>query len=80
MWGQDAVLEKVKENLVFLEDPESIEATGGYVPGGILLYGPPGTGKTLMAEAVAGETGQALRVRRARRLHSTCSSASACSR
>ena len=58
VWGQDAVLEKVKENIVFLEDPESIEERGGYVPGGILLWGPPGTGKTLMAEAVAGETGR----------------------
>ena len=58
VWGQDAVLERVKENIVFLEDPGSIESRGGYVPGGILLWGPPGTGKTLMAEAVAGETGK----------------------
>jgi len=58
VWGQDAVLERVKENLVFLEDPEAIESRGGFVPGGILLWGPPGTGKTLMAEAVAGETGK----------------------
>ncbi|HXW79668.1 MAG TPA: AAA family ATPase [Acidimicrobiales bacterium] len=58
VWGQDAVLEHVKESMVFLEDPESIEQRGGYVPGGILLWGPPGTGKTLMAEAVAGETGK----------------------
>ncbi|MET0275528.1 MAG: AAA family ATPase [Acidimicrobiia bacterium] len=58
VWGQDAVLDRVKENIVFLEDPESIEDRGGYVPSGILLYGPPGTGKTLMAEAVAGETGR----------------------
>lgn len=58
VWGQDAVLEKVKENILFLEDPESIEARGGYVPSGLLLWGPPGTGKTLMAEAVAGETGK----------------------
>ena len=58
VWGQDSVLEKVKENIVFLEDPEAIEAKGGYVPAGILLWGPPGTGKTLMAEAVAGETGK----------------------
>jgi hypothetical protein len=58
VWGQDNVLEKIKENMVFLEDPERIEARGGYVPGGILLWGPPGTGKTLMAEAVAGETGR----------------------
>jgi ATP-dependent Zn protease len=54
--GQDAVLERVQENMVFLEDPESIESRGGFVPGGILLWGPPGTGKTLMAQAVAGET------------------------
>ena len=58
VWGQDHVLERVKENIVFLEKPELIEETGGYVPGGILLWGPPGTGKTLMAEAVAGETGK----------------------
>jgi cell division protease FtsH len=54
--GQDAVLERVKENIIFLEDPEAIEKRGGYVPGGLLLWGPPGTGKTLMAQAVAGET------------------------
>ena len=54
--GQDAALGQLKETLVFLDDPESIESRGGYVPGGILLWGPPGTGKTLMAQAVAGET------------------------
>ncbi|MFG1922559.1 AAA family ATPase [Cryptosporangium sp. NPDC048952] len=58
VWGQDHVLERVKENIVYLENPEAIESKGGYVPGGILLWGPPGTGKTLMAEAVAGETGK----------------------
>ena len=58
VWGQDHVLARIKENLVFLENPESIEKLGGYVPGGILLWGPPGTGKTLMAEAMAGETGK----------------------
>ncbi len=58
VWGQDHVLGRVKENILFLEHPEQIEARGGYVPGGILLWGPPGTGKTLMAEAVAGETGR----------------------
>jgi cell division protease FtsH len=58
VWGQDNVLARVKENMVFLEAPEEIEDRGGYVPGGILLWGPPGTGKTLMAEAVAGETGK----------------------
>jgi cell division protease FtsH len=58
VWGQDAVVDRVKENMVFLDRPEAIEEKGGYVPGGILLWGPPGTGKTLMAEAVAGETGK----------------------
>ena len=58
VWGQDAVLARVKESMVFLENPASIESKGGYVPGGILLWGPPGTGKTLMAEAIAGETGK----------------------
>ncbi|ACU54758.1 AAA ATPase central domain protein [Acidimicrobium ferrooxidans DSM 10331] len=56
VWGQDAVLDRIKENLIFLTDPERIEEKGGYVPTGILLWGPPGTGKTLIAEAVAGET------------------------
>jgi cell division protease FtsH len=58
VWGQDAVLARVQENMVFLDRPEAIEDKGGYVPGGVLLWGPPGTGKTLMAEAVAGETGK----------------------
>jgi ATP-dependent Zn protease len=58
VWGQDHVLERVKENIVFLENPDEIEQKGGYVPSGLLLWGPPGTGKTLMAEAVAGETGK----------------------
>ncbi|MEM9133794.1 MAG: AAA family ATPase, partial [Actinomycetota bacterium] len=58
VWGQDQVLDKVRENMVFLEDPKSIEDKGGHVPGGLLLWGPPGTGKTLMAEAVAGQTGK----------------------
>jgi len=57
VWGQDQVKNKVRENLMFLDNPEVIEQRGGYVPGGILLWGPPGTGKTLMAEAMAGETG-----------------------
>ncbi|MEU8006727.1 AAA family ATPase [Catellatospora sp. NPDC049111] len=58
VWGQDHVLARVRENIVFLEQPDAIEAKGGYVPSGLLLWGPPGTGKTLMAEAVAGETGK----------------------
>ena len=32
VWGQDHVLARVKENIVFLERPEEIEAKGGYVP------------------------------------------------
>jgi ATP-dependent Zn protease len=58
VWGQDHVVERVKESIVFLENPDEIEKKGGYVPSGLLLWGPPGTGKTLMAEAVAGETGK----------------------
>ncbi|MCE0768365.1 AAA family ATPase [Pseudonocardia kujensis] len=58
VWGQDHVVQRIRENIMFLEKPDEIEAKGGYVPGGILLWGPPGTGKTLMAEAVAGETGK----------------------
>jgi ATP-dependent Zn protease len=58
VWGQDQVVAKVRETLTLLEDPDAIEAKGGYVPGGILLWGPPGTGKTLIAEALAGETGK----------------------
>jgi ATP-dependent Zn protease len=45
VWGQDAVVARVKENLIFLTDPDQIESKGGYVPGGVLLHGPPGTGK-----------------------------------
>ncbi|MFI6496268.1 AAA family ATPase [Nonomuraea typhae] len=58
VWGQDHVVERLREDTVFLENPDAIEAGGGYVPGGLLLWGPPGTGKTLMAQAVAGETGK----------------------
>ena len=58
VWGQDHVLNRIRENLLFLESPEVIEKHGGYVPGGILLWGPPGTGKTLMAESMAGESGK----------------------
>ena len=58
VWGQDHVLNRIRENLLFLESPQIIEQHGGYVPGGILLWGPPGTGKTLMAESMAGETGK----------------------
>jgi len=58
VWGQDHVLDRIRENLLFLEDPASIEEHGGYVPGGLLLWGPPGTGKTLMAESMAGESGK----------------------
>ena len=58
VWGQDHVLDRLKENIVLLERPDDIESRGGHVPSGILLWGPPGTGKTLMAEAVAGETGK----------------------
>ena len=53
VWGQDNVLERVQENMVFLENPEEIEERGGHVPTGILLWGPPGTGKTLLSRAAS---------------------------
>ena len=56
VWGQEAVVSKVKEMVQFVKEPELIESLGGHVPGGMLLWGPPGTGKTLIAEAIAGET------------------------
>ena len=43
VWGQDHVLERVKENIIYLEDPEQIESRGGYVPGGPQSSRPPGT-------------------------------------
>ena len=58
VFGQDKALARMKENLLLLDKPETVEARGGYMPGGVLLVGPPGTGKTLMAEAFAGETGK----------------------
>ena len=32
VWGQDPVRERVRENLIFLENPEAIEDVGGYAP------------------------------------------------
>src|SRR5207248_2805182 len=51
--GQDKVLERVMENIVFLQDPDSIPQKGEYVDGGVHSWGPHGTGRTLMAQAVA---------------------------
>jgi hypothetical protein len=45
VWGQDHVLDLIKENIAFLEKPDEIEDKGGYIPGGILLWGPPGTAR-----------------------------------
>ncbi|WP_327105231.1 AAA family ATPase [Nonomuraea glycinis] len=58
VWGQDHVLEQLRECVVRLDRPGEIERRGGHLSGGVLLWGPPGTGKTLLAEAVAGETGR----------------------
>ena len=66
--GQDPVLERVQENMIFLDDPESIEDRGGYVPGGLLLWGPPGHGQDADGAGRGGRDRQAVRVRRSRRV------------
>ncbi|MFD2350614.1 hypothetical protein ACFSTC_16720 [Nonomuraea ferruginea] len=39
VWGQDHVVERIRQSLVLLERPGEIERRGGYVPGGLLLWG-----------------------------------------
>lgn len=53
VWGQDDAKDKVREQVQLLEDSDAVEASGGYMPKGLLLYGPPGTGKTYLAKAAA---------------------------
>ncbi len=69
VWGQDHVVERVKENIVFLENPDAIEAKGGYVPSG-----PAAVGAARHRQDADGRGGgrgdrQAVRVRRPRRVH-----------
>lgn len=46
--GQDNAVEKIKEFVDILQDPESFELLGSKCPRGAVFVGPPGTGKTLL--------------------------------
>ena len=67
--GQDPVLERVQENMIFLEDPESIEERGGYVPGGSAAVGSPGDREDADRAGGRGRDRQAVRVRGSRGVH-----------
>jgi ATP-dependent Zn protease len=58
-WGQDYIVEEVKQWNSLLTDRGKFKEMGGQSITGLLLYGPPGTGKTLLAKVVAGEGGVA---------------------
>lgn len=60
VWGQDKAKQKVMEQVALLDDSETIEKSGGFMPKGLLLYGPPGTGKTYLAKAAAGYSSKPL--------------------
>jgi len=57
--GADEQVERVKQLVDYLENPEQFEAAGVKVDRGWILYGPPGTGKTLLAWTIAQEAGAA---------------------
>ncbi len=69
VWGQDNVLARVRENMVFLEDPEAIEEKGGYVPGGHPALGAARHRQDADGRGGGGRDRQALRVRRPRCFH-----------
>ncbi len=66
--GQDPVLERVQENMIFLDDPESIEERGGYVPGRPAALGSAGNGQDADGAGGGRRDGEAVRVRRSRRV------------
>jgi len=53
--GLEPIIEKLKNTLLFLKNPNKFSLNRSSVPEAILLYGPRGTGKTFTAQALAFE-------------------------
>ena len=55
--GLEGILEWIREQKKYLENPKQARARGMHFPKGILVAGLPGSGKSLMARKAAGELG-----------------------
>ena len=66
--GQDPVLERVQENMIFLDDPESIEERGRLRARRSAALGSPGNGQDADGAGRRGRDREAVRVRRSRRV------------